>query len=250
METPSALQIAVSVPFLYAFFCIVGADPRVMATYYVGNPWFGWSTSRTGRDQTFSLFGVGPLVYTALVIIAEQVNPGYCSTSPVSFFSVQAGLAALTIFLVGKILFGPVLEVRKSIRIVGDFKFARPISFMLYDILTALPSNFLSGLFHKWIFVGAFAGVIWLLSKLGIISSSSSFIPFAIVIAWIIVSLGRVSALMVALKVTPARMLAVYLASTVVLAFVWSHAELLLRTCGVQASVLPSYGSLIGGLLR
>lgn len=40
METPSGPQIAASLPFLYAFLCRVEADPRAMATYYIGNPWF------------------------------------------------------------------------------------------------------------------------------------------------------------------------------------------------------------------
>ena len=61
--------------------------PRAMATYYIGNPWFGLSTSsaRVGRDQTFSLFGTGPIIYTAFVFIAERINLGYCSMGPVSY---------------------------------------------------------------------------------------------------------------------------------------------------------------------
>ncbi|MBV9562087.1 MAG: hypothetical protein JOY90_16820 [Bradyrhizobium sp.] len=250
MELPSAFLIAASFPFLYAFFCIVGVDPQANATYYVGNPWSGYRASRVMRDHTFSLSGIGPLLYTALVIAAEQVNKAHCSMRPPRVISVQTALAAVTVFLVGKILFGPIVEVRKSIKIVGERKYERPLSFILYDWLMMIPVNFSTGLIYRWAIIGAIAAVISLLFWLGTISASNSFIPIAIILPWAMVSLGRVSALMITGEVPHVVMVLVYLGSIVMLAVVWSHAILLLSTCGVQANFIPSYGSLIGGLFH
>lgn len=248
MATPTLLQIAISIPFLYMFFFIVGTDPQAKARYFVGSPWSKMFNPIVGRDKTIKLFGVGPAFYTASVVLLERYNPEFCTMAPQNFISIQTLFALASVFIVGRILVGPALEVRKSIQVVGEAQFKRPISFVIYDVLTALPFNLLTGAVYKIIYVGIIAIAIWILRWTGVVAEDNSFISMAIVVAWFLMSLGRLSGLIMTFQIPHFIALFLYLGSILMIAFVWWHAELLLRTCGVEAHVLPSYIAIFLGL--
>ncbi|SEP49192.1 hypothetical protein SAMN04487843_12963 [Methylobacterium sp. ap11] len=246
MATLDVLMVFASA---YFFFGAISVDPRGRATIIVGNPLWGVSHSAEDvPDPTFRLLGVGGLVWAAALVLLANYNDRYCSLAPQNFISLKAMLGAATILITAKILFGPIMHVRKSLKLVGYQKFARPFSFMIYDALIIWPSNFVSKFSWKLLMVSTIAGVVWLLSWFWN-TSSTDVVPAPLAYAWIIACLGRAGTFVVHQRPSVGFQLVLYASVIFVTAVMWSVVETMLKACGAVPGVLPSYGSIVASVI-
>lgn len=238
-----ALEYALVSLAAILFFCAISVDPKGRATVYVGSPFFGVSKSaETDRDPTFTFFTKGSLVWSALLISLARLNSGRCSLNPETAYSLEAILGAATILVSTKILFGPVMEVRKTIRLVGENKFSQPLSFALYDAIRFWPTNAVRKFGWKLMYVSAMSLFVWVASFIYDMSSSDV-IPVPLALAWILACLGRVASFIVHRRPSHRLQTVFFLATIPVVAVVWSLSETMMKGCGARPSILPSYES-------
>lgn len=233
----------------YLFFCAVSADPKGQATVYVGNPLFGISQSvGPTRDPSFRFFGWGPMFWTLVLMLLVRYNPGHCSLNPSEMVSFEALLGVLTVVWATKILFGPVVQVRKSIKLVGDRSFVQPISFIVFDALRTWPANVLDQFAWKLIAVSIMAFIIWFTNGRSSIRPDDV-IPLPLALAWVLACFGRVAGFILHQKPPYQLQLAFYVVTFIAVLAMWSVTEALLKSCGGEPGVLPSLGSLIAGFV-
>jgi hypothetical protein len=224
----------------YAFFFALSADPEGRIILYVGSPISGFQVSREmGHDPLFKLFHLGAACWALLLMLLVIHNPKYCSMNPGEFFSRETLFSCLTIAVSAKIIFGPVARVRKSIRLVGEGKFVQPISFRIYDALVMWPENLLNKFGWKIVVVSSLTGIVWVLNHFGFLFKDY-FIPYPVLIAWILACFGRVSGFIVHNRVPHSAQITIYLATIVYIAVVWILIEAMMKGCGLQPGVLPS----------
>jgi hypothetical protein len=119
---------------------------------------------------------------------------------------------------------------------------------MMYDAVAAYPVNFVTSFTWLHLYVLAAAAIVWAFSRMGMFSEAS-FIPYPLILMWVIACLGRVSRLIIHRGVPYSLQIPIYLATVFAVANVWGHAESLLKSCGAKPGELPSFGTLITGLL-
>lgn len=245
----AALNFALIFVSAFLFFCGISVDPRGRANIIVGNPLWGLGHSvEDVPDPKFQFFGFGGLVWAFVLVLLANYNDRYCSLAPERLFSLKTVLGAATIFVSVKILFGPIMHVRKSIKIVGYQKYERPLWFMLYDAFKIWPSNLINKFSWKLLMVSAMAGILWLLSRFWNISSTDV-IPAPLAYAWIIACLGRAGTFVLHHRPSVGFQLMLYASVIVVTAVTWSVVEVMLKACGATPGVLPSYESIIASII-
>ncbi|MFM0343542.1 hypothetical protein [Paraburkholderia sp. RL17-347-BIC-D] len=231
----------------YLFFCVLAADPKREAVFYIGNRWYGIGVaSKPSRDPTFKIFGAGGLFWTMLLMGAVKFNPQYCSLRPVHFFSWETLFAAVTIMLSGKVLFGPAMHVSKTIKLVGGHKtFAQPISFRIYDALSILPANLTAKYSWELIIVSTMTGIVWLF---GMKPSPGDVIPLPLALAWGLACFGKVAAFILHKKPAETLQLLYFAATILVGGVMWQLCEDMLKGCGATSGRVPSYETLAAGM--
>jgi hypothetical protein len=155
-----------------------------------------------------------------------------------------------TIAVTAKIFVGPVLEVRKSLRLKGEAKFEQPISYMLHDVLVMYPMNLVTGLVWKFAFVGLFGVFVALGSLFGFFrESGTSIVPLPLFLAWLLMCMGRVSGLMISRRLPHVAYLPIYALTLLTVFVVWMNVEAMLKECGAQPGVVPNYAALFAGVM-
>jgi hypothetical protein len=236
------LLFALSYSALFAFFCAISADPKAEAMIHVGNPFFGFHVSKGPiPDPDFRLVTPSAAIWTAIFIGLLAFDPGHCSLAPKEYFSIGAILAAGTVIIATKVLFGPIMPVKKSLRLVGEHKFSRPVALVIYDAIRVLPLAVFEKFIWKLVTVSFFVFVVWLLH----LDNGNNVIPLAFFLAWALACLGRVSGFFIHLKVPHSIMAVGYVLTLVVIVTVSQLVEGMMKACGAQPDVLPSFGSIV-----
>jgi hypothetical protein len=229
----------------YLFFSVLATDPKRETVFYVGHPMCGIGIpSPPSPDPTFKIFGAGGLFWTTLMMGAVEFNPQYCSLHPANFFSRETLIAAVTIMLSGKVLFGPVLHVSKTIKLVGGSKkFSRPVSFRVYDALRIWPANLVNKFAWKLMIVSVMTGIVWLFR---IKWSPDEIIPLPLALAWSLTCLGKVALFIIHKRPALPVQLLCFAATMLVLVVMWQLCEDMLKGCNAASGLVPSYGALAG----
>ncbi|MCK1485557.1 hypothetical protein IVB25_23410 [Bradyrhizobium sp. 193] len=198
-------------------------------------------------DKIFSYQDHWASLWTLLFIAAISFNTkGGCSLHPSSWQEFISFV--VTVWLSGKILLGPMLEVRKSVRVSADGKMTRPLWYAIYDIAVMYPMNLITGSVYKFVVVGAVGVAIWLGSLLLPISIQDSLIvPLPFVIVWFFATLARTSGLLIHRPELTTRKWLLFPMFGVA-AFVYVGLEGMLRGCGAAPGAIPGMGAIIFGL--
>src|SRR5690348_5649427 len=115
-----ALEMLLVWATAYFFFCAISVDPRHRATIWVGNPFFGIKHRHdTDADPTFKFFTKPPILYATALLFLDKLNPTYCSMHPIRPWSGETIFGICTVTMAGQVFVGPVLQRRKSLRLVG-----------------------------------------------------------------------------------------------------------------------------------
>lgn len=236
---------------VWFFFCLVAIDPKVRASVCIGWPGqFSLVPPNSRPDPAFKFFGLGSLVWAVLLITLSIYSEKYCTFRPHSWISIEAIPAFLAVFVSSKILIGPALEVQKSIRLVAQNKFDRPISFQLYDAMVLYPRNLYLGLVWKSVQVGVFAVLLAVASLVGLTGAiDDSIVPLPLFLAWVLASMARVAGLIIHLPVRHRFQVALYAATIIACFVVWLHVEAMLKGCGAIVGELPGWRTVIVGVL-
>jgi hypothetical protein len=202
------------------------------------------------EDPLFSMWSNGALVWTFVLVGLVRFNGSYCTLEPKSWVSVETLFLLTTIAIAAKILVGPVLQVRKSIRLKGQADFEQPISYMLYDSFIIYPMNFLTGLFWKFTYVGLFGIFISLGTFFGFFRDTDhSIVPLPLFLARALMCMGRVSGLMIHRHLPHFAYLPTYALTVTSVVVVWINAEVMLKECGAQAGVIPHFSTFFAGVV-
>jgi len=119
-------------------------------------------------------------------------NGHSCNLSPHGWDSKEALLAVLTVAITGKIIVGPSSTAFTSYFVTKAGKATRPLSYRLFDFVTALPVNIINALTTKVATFTLFWIVFWLAGKVGFQDGTTTLVlPLYITTAWTILSLGR-----------------------------------------------------------
>jgi hypothetical protein len=244
----NSVTTLLTAPFLYIFFCATSVDPKAQVKIYAECSPPG-TTPTTSSDPTFAFFGYGALVWVLAVVGLAIFNGSlHCTFEPQHWLSVQTVLAVTTIAVCGKIFASPALEVRKSLLLKQNGEVAQPFRFRVYDSAILYPANLMTGFAWKFTYVAAFALLIWISSFFGLsMGDKHSVIPTPLFLAWTFACMGRVSLLMIHLPIPHAYYIPIYGLTLITVFVVWLTVELILKGCGAQLGILPTYSALLAG---
>ena len=186
------LSFGVAFGSAFLFFCANSVDPKGKAFVRVGSP-FGLSVLQGPYpDPTYRFFSKSALLWTIAVLGLVAYTPGHCSVNPTSMRSLEAVLGCVSIWVIGKILLGPMMDVRKTVRLVGERLFEHKLIDAVIDAAKTWPMNILNKIGLKAM-VLIVAAATWLIGRVFDLHWNDA-LPMPVAIAWILACMGRTAA--------------------------------------------------------
>ena len=149
----------------FLFFCAISVDPKGQAFVRVGSPFGGLNVLQGPYpDPAYTFFSKSAFHWALALLVLVAYTPGHCSVNPTSMMSLEAVLGCISIWVIGKILLGPMMDVRKTVRLVGEHQFEHKLIDVAIDAAKTWPTNILNKLGLKAM-VLIVAAATWLIGR-------------------------------------------------------------------------------------
>jgi hypothetical protein len=247
----------------YPMMWVLSFDPNFRLRVFFGDKLE--SPNELSIDERPSLLSAGAIFWTGCVAVLFAQPSGQCNIHPSAYSATELVLAALTIAICGKCLFGAVGENHKRVILDDGRRLSRPVSWRLLDLITPIPGNLGINLVSKLFWYPIFMLIVWLLDRALPRTVNFGFVvPEFIFFTSIFIFMGRLATIYTSRNRKPYHAAAMipfkpHLRGGILIltlfaclvSFVVTYVvmEALLKKCGARPNELPSFTTLLTGLL-
>jgi hypothetical protein len=249
---PFSVVDVLAIPLTFVFFWIISVDPEGRALLYV--KLLPAQEPREIDDPRFYDFPKWVLFWMVLLILCRAVAPAFCAAQPKEWSEVAVG--ALVAVLTAKMLLGPAMSVSKILYFDVTVKpgyptiYPAPLRLAVPHQIRLWPKNQIAAVGWKLLYVAVAWAIIWLAAKISptVNSLDAGVVPLAVVLAWFVTFCSRCVGLTQKQNPPYPRWLLVALTISVWIA-AYYEIETVLTVCGFMPGHLPSWSTIIAGVL-